>query len=506
MRYSPIPMSSISMFRRAKAPAPGHSRMGIIDIGSNSIRLVIYDGPARVPAALFNEKVMVGLGRGVSRDGTLDPEATDRAIAALARFKRLAEQMGVPHPRTVATAATRDAANGQAFIDRITDLGLSVEVLSGDDEARMAAYGVIASIPDANGIVGDLGGGSLELARVNGGEVRETASFPLGVLRLDAARARGTRAFRTLVAKALAETGWTGRGKGLPFYLVGGSWRSLARLDMHLTHYPLPIVHHYWMPPENAQHLVRVLSNLDRKRLRDVVGLSGSRIPTLSHAALLLSHLVRELGSSELIISAYGLREGLLYDELTEYQRAQDPLITSTREEGARQGRFPEHGDLLERWQAPLFETESVPDARVRHATCLLADVGWRAHPEFRAERGVETALHGNWVGIDSRGRGMMAHALWTSFGGAGLVPVISSLCSASEIVTAGRWGLSLRLGQRFSGGVADALVGSRLALTQKTLELHVEPDNAILYGEAVERRHRTLAGAFGLEPKLMIG
>ena len=497
-------MSAISMFRRARNPAPGHARMGIIDIGSNSIRLVIYDGPARIPAALFNEKVMVGLGKGLSRDGALDPEAMERAIASLARFQRLAEQMGVPRPRTVATAAVREAANGKMFIDRVLDLGLPVELLSGDDEARMAGLGVIASIPLANGIVGDLGGGSLELARVIDGEVRETSSFPLGVLRIAAVKARGPRALGALIAKTLERAGWKGRGAGLPFYMVGGSWRSLARLDMHLTGYPLPIVHHYWMPPENAQHLVRVLAHLDRKRLREVVGLSGARIPTLAHAASLLSHVVRNLGCSELIVSAYGLREGLLYDDLTEYQRAQDPLITSTREEGARQGRFPEHGDLLERWLAPLFEQESPGDARIRHATCLLADVGWRAHPEFRAERGVETALHGNWVGIDPRGRGMMAHALWVSFGGPGCVPVISSICSESEILTAERWGHALRLGQRFSGGVADALVSSRLALTGKAVELHVEPANLILYGEPVERRHKTLATSFGVSAKLV--
>jgi len=499
-------MSAISMFRRARSPAPGHARMGIIDIGSNSIRLVIYDGPARIPAALFNEKVMAGLGKGVSRDGTLDAEAMERAIASLGRFKRLAEQMGVPRPRTVATAAVREAANGRMFIDRVLDLGLPIELLSGDDEARMAGLGVIASIPEANGIVGDLGGGSLELARVVDGEVRETSSFPFGVLRIGAVKQQGPRALAALVAKTFKKSGWAGKGASLPFYMVGGSWRSLARLDMHLTQYPLPIVHHYWMPPENAQHLVRVLAHLDRKRLRDVVGLSGARIPTLSHAASLLSQVVRQLGSSELIVSAYGLREGLLYDDLSEYQRAQDPLIASAREEGARQGRFPEHGDLLERWLAPLFENESPADARVRHATCLLADVGWRAHPEFRAERGVETALHGNWVGIDSRGRGMMAHALWTSFGGQDAVPVISSICSPLEILTAERWGYALRLGQRFSGGVADALVGSRLALTPGALELHVERDNAILYGEAVERRHRILAAAFATEPRLIVG
>lgn len=499
-------MPSLSTFRRSvKSPAPGERRTGIIDIGSNSIRLVIYDGPARIPVALFNEKVMAGLGKGVSRDGALDKDGIERAVAALSRFKQLSEQMGVPSPRTVATAAVREASNRGMFLDRVLNLGLDVELLSGEDEARMAALGVIASIQDADGIVGDLGGGSLELARISGGEVRETSSFPLGVLRIGALKAKGPRALGAFVTRALEENGWTGKGEGLPFYMVGGSWRSLARLDMHLSDYPLPIVHHYRMPPDYAQHMVRVLAQLDRKRLREVVGLSGSRIPTLANAASLLSHVARNLGSSELIVSAYGLREGLLYSELSEYLRAQDPLIVSCREEGARQGRFPEHGDLLDRWLAPLFEKEDAIDARLRHATCLLADVGWRAHPEFRAERGLEMALHGNWVGIDARGRGMMAQALYSSFNGPGVMPLIPRLCSADDIVAAERWGLALRLGQRFSGGVADALVGSRIEIRGKQLVLRIEKGLAALYGETVERRHRTLATAFGCEPAMQI-
>jgi len=500
-------MVSTSMFRRSpKSPAPGDRRAGIIDIGSNSIRLVIYDGPARIPAALFNEKVMAGLGKGVSRNGALAPDHIDRALAALERFQKLASQMGVPRPRTVATAAVREASNRRMFLDRVLDLGLEVELLSGEDEARMAALGVIASIPGADGIVGDLGGGSLELARVIGGEVRETSSFPMGVLRIAAIKAKGPRALGSYVGRALDAAGWKGKGEGLPFYMVGGSWRSLARLDMHLSAYPLPIVHHYRMPGDHAQYLVRVLAQLDRKRLRDIVGLSGSRIPTLAHGASLLSHVARSLGSSELIVSAYGLREGLLYSELTEYMRAQDPLIVSTREEGARQGRFPEHGDLLDRWLSALFVAESADDARLRHATCLLADVGWRAHPEFRAERGLEMALHGNWVGVDARGRGMMAHALYVSFGGSGVLPLITRLCSPADSAMAERWGLALRLGQRFSGGVADALIGSRLEIDGDRLVLRIEQGHAPLYGETVVRRHKTLAAVFGCEPSLIVG
>lgn len=495
---------AVSLFRPKDLPSAQPGRAGIIDIGSNSVRLVVYDEPARIPAILFNEKVMAGLGKGLSRDGALDPESIARAVTALARFRRLAGQMGVSNLQTVATAAVRDASNGAEFLARLGALGLEVELLSGDEEAAMAAYGVLAGIPDADGIVGDLGGGSLELARIDGGVVRERASFPLGVLRLGAIRQRGPRALDSAVARALDRAGWGAIARERPFYLVGGSWRALAQLDMYLTDHPLPILHQYRMPPEEAQRLVRVLAHIDRKRLRQVPGLSSARIPALADATALLAVLVRHLHSSALVVSAYGLREGLLHRSLPADIRDQDPLISAAREEGRRQGRFPEHGDLLDRWIAPLFQDEPPADARLRHAACLLADVGWRAHPEFRAERGMETALHGNWVGVDARGRAMMGRALFVSFGNGGDTPVAERLCTPEELVRADRWGLAMRLGQRLSGGVAEALKSSRLSLGDDTIMLHLESADAELYGETVERRHKALAAAFGVKAALV--
>lgn len=493
-------MVAPSPLRRKAQPGLDDGRTAIIDIGSNSIRLVIYDGPARIPAIMFNEKVMAGLGRGLVKTGALDDEAAERALTALSRFQRLAEQMHVSRMRTVATAAVREASNGPAFIDRIEALGLQVELLSGEGEARMAGYGVLAGIPDADGIVGDLGGGSLELIRIRDGVVREGVSFPLGVLRVAAIRERGSKALERVVSEAIGKAGWKAKGRDLPLYLVGGSWRSLARLEMHLSGFPLPIVHHYRMAPEAPRRLTRSLAHLNRARLREVAGLSPSRIPSLSHAAAVLAALVRHLGSSGLIVSAYGLREGLLHESLSPDVRCMDPLICATREEGRRQGRFAEHGDLLDRWIAPLFEAESPADARLRHAACLLADVGWRAHPEFRSDRGLETALHGNWVGIDAQGRAKMAHALYRSFGGNDVDRVVAALLSAEEVEQAERWGLAMRLGQRLSGGVAEPLEVSRLCIRDGALALNLRPADAPLYGESVERRHKTLAAVFGLK------
>jgi exopolyphosphatase / guanosine-5'-triphosphate,3'-diphosphate pyrophosphatase len=484
------------------AAADAHPRTAIIDIGSNSIRLVVYQGHPRLPAILFNEKVLAGLGRGLATTGAIEPAALTTARIALARFAAIAREMEVSALRTVATAAVRDAANGDALIADARALGLEVEVLTGEQEAAAAGEGVLSAFPDADGIVGDLGGGSLELVRVVAGTVTDRASFPLGVLRLAALRAKGGQGFERQIGRMLKAAGWTGRGKGLPFFLVGGSWRALARLDMALRSYPLPIIHGYLMPREEVTRLARTLPRLGRVRLRAVPGLSSGRAATLGDACALLGTLLRQLGSSGAIASAFGLREGLLFAALDRETRAQDPLIVAAREEGRLLGRFPEHGDLLHRWTSPLFPQEEAEAGRLRHAACLLSDVGWRANPEFRAERGLEIALHGNWVGVDAAGRARLAQALHTALGGGLTAPEpLPRLAPTAALKTATLWGLAIRLGQRLSGGLARPLERSRLAVESGALNLQLA--DSALYGEAVQKRHAALAEAMGMKAVL---
>jgi exopolyphosphatase/guanosine-5'-triphosphate,3'-diphosphate pyrophosphatase len=226
----------------------------------------------------------------------------------------------------------------------------------------------------------------------------------------------------------------------------------------------------------------------------------------LGDAAAILASLARWLKPSALIVSAYGLREGLLHSSLPKSVQALDPLIEATREEGIRQGRFPEHGDLLDRWIAPLFAQEPHQLARLRHAACLLADVGWRAHPEFRAERGLDVALHGNWVAIDASGRAMLGQALFTHFGGEGVCPIVNQLIGYDMAAKAVRWGLAMRLGQRLSGGVPEPLESSSLAIDGGAVLLTLRGEDKALYGEAVERRHKMLADALQLKISVKTG
>ena len=495
-------MISIALpWGRTAPPAAASDLTGIIDIGSNSVRLVVYQGRLRTPEVVFNEKVMAGLGRGIASDGRLSEASIAHAVTALARFAHLTRDMGVTDLRTVATAAVREARNAQRFIDLVRDqCGLVIEVISGEAEARGAALGVIAGIPDADGIVGDLGGGSLELIRVAGGEVHDRISLPIGALRLDAVRKRGARALRPFIAAALDGVDWAAKGQGKPFYMVGGSWRALAQLHIYLHDYPLPVVQQYTMAPDAPARLVRSIARIDPKTLKAVTAISTSRLPSLPGAALLLDATVKRLGSSEVIASAYGLREGLLYEKMTPALQAEDPLVAAARAEGARQGRFAEHGDMLMTWLDGLFAAGEAPAMRrLRLAACLLSDVAWRAHPDFRAERGLDVALHGNWVAVTGRERALLAAALVACFGGTPAPPaamLLSRLADVPSLATARLWGLALRLGQRLTGGTASAIAASRLEAADGVLTLTLAAADAALYGEAVARRLKVLATA----------
>lgn len=485
-----------------KEKGQSNRRTAIVDIGSNSIRLVVYQGPARVPAILFNEKVMAGLGKELATTGAIGEDSMQLAVRGLKRFHRLCTDMEVDSIMSFATAAVRDASNGGDLLRVAHEIGYDVAVLQGEEEAELAALGVISGIPDANGIVGDLGGGSLELAMIERGEVKERFSFPLGVLRVADLRAKSNDNLKAQMRKMLKKTGWEKQAQQLPFYLVGGSWRSLARLDMSDSNYPLPVIHNYEMEPGRAQRLVSRLAHLNKDKLKSVPGLSTSRIPTLNDAAWLLSMLVRYLNSSKMVISAYGVREGVLFQNISKQEAARDPLLLATEDAGTAQARFPAISKLLGEWIGDIFSDDPVEWHRIRQAACNLGDVAWRANPNFRAERGLEIGLHGNWVAISGPEREMLGQALFTSFGGGNRIFLGGGkLADEKATKRAICWGLAMRLGQRLSGGTRNPLEQTAIRKNGKKLELTIARDLIDLYGDAVAKRHGHLANMMGLEP-----
>jgi exopolyphosphatase/guanosine-5'-triphosphate,3'-diphosphate pyrophosphatase len=474
----------------------------IIDIGSNSVRLVVYAGPARVPTPIFNEKVLAGLGSADDPAGPLPVKPRERTLAAMRRFRLLLNHMKVKQTRVVATAAVRDAEDGPEFVREVDAIGFKCEVLSAGQEAHFAGEGVLSGIPEADGIVGDLGGGSLELVEVAAGRTSGGISMPLGVLRLDPS-SDGERTARKILRSALKKTDLRERAKGRSFYMVGGSWRALARIDMYACDFPLPITHQYRMKPARTRELRKLVRSADP---RFSIAAAPQRLATSPVAAMLLEVIAEELEPSQLVVSTYGIREGLLFEKLGKTERHKDPLIEEARCAGGGEHRFGQHGDLLDEWIAPLFD-DSVAMRRLRLASCLLADVAWQANPGFRADRGIEMALHGNWVAVSPAGRVIMAQALTANFGRDELPdPRLVQLPKDDHMRRATCWGLAMRLGQRLSGGVASVLKRTRLSRSNGTMQLHVRRGEEALIGDSVERRFVRLAESLGCEAAIVSG
>lgn len=461
------------------------------------MRLVVYAGPARIPTPIFNEKVLAGLGVGLDRSAILPKEGRHKALAALRRFRLLVDHMKVTRTRVVATAAIRDAQDGAQFVREVERIGFECDVLSAREEAELAGEGVLSGIPRASGVVGDLGGGSLELVAVEQGSTSAGISLPLGVLRLAASPA-GERDARKLLKSALKQSPPLDHARGKCLYMVGGSWRALARIDMLATDFPLPITHQYRMKPGRAKELRKLVRALD-PRLADAA--APPRLQSAPVAAMLLELLVNELEPAHLVVSTYGIREGLLYSKLSAAVRKIDPLVEEAREAGGGEHRFGEHGDLLDEWVAPLFDDEP-PMRRLRLTSCLLADVAWQANAGFRADRGIEMALHGNWVAIEPAERVIIAQALASNFGRDRLEDArLMHLCKDDQLARAHCWGAAMRLGQRLSGGVGSVLKRTRVEIVNGALQLSVRRGEEALIGDQVKRRLIRLAQALGREP-----
>lgn len=478
-----------------------NDRVAVIDIGSNSIRLVVFDRPWRAFVALFNEKVQCALGRGLSATGRLNPEGVALALPNLARFTRLAEEMGVRRLDLFATAAVRDAADGPAFVAEVEALCRNpVRVLSGEQEAHLSALGVVAGIPDADGLAGDLGGGSLEFVAIDGGVPGARATLALGPFRLlDAYRADPEATVRA-VDDELAAHAWLDDFRGRTFYPVGGVWRAIARIRMEQIGYPLQIIHTYTVPRKELESLARVIRGLGPRSLAQLSGLSRRRAETLPLGAMVLERLLRRVRPKRVMFSAYGLREGYVFDTLPPEEQAKDPLIVAAMDAGARESRFGGLGEDLYTWTAPLFPDETPAQARLRQAACHLSDTVWRAHPAYRADQAMLAMLRSPYVGLDHAGRAFLAVAAYARYEGVPegrqLDPALT-LLDAEGTRQAVRLGLALRLAYTICGGARDMLRRTRLHFDNRTPRLTLPDDCRVPGGDAVERRLNALARAF---------
>ena len=487
---------------RRRSPVP--PRLGVVDLGSNSVRLVVFEGQSRNPLTIFNEKAVLGLGRGLQQTGRLNEAAIGPALTVLARYGAVARAMGADPVEILATAATRDAANGPEFIAAINARlpGIPVRILSGAEEGALSADGVLLGFPGADGVLGDMGGGSLELVELDHGRMGRAASLPLGALRL-ADRAGGDPAkARAIVEGDFAQIPWLKHAEGRDLYLVGGAWRALARMHIAQTGYPLHIVHHYVLKREEARDLAGVVAKADRRMLEKMPGAPAKRLGDMPYAAVVLRRLLRATGARRVVFSANGLREGWYARLLSDDVREEDPLLAAGHDLAARFGRDTELAPALLAWTDPLFAGEAPDEAALREAACWIADIGSHDHPDYRGEHAYYRVLRQPGVGVDHHQRAFLALVAALRYEVGPAEPFLATarqLLDPAAVKRAEVLGAALRLAFTLSGGTPLLLAGTQLRRIGGELRLRLVEGSGVFAGESVQRRLDALAAALGL-------
>ena len=475
----------------------------VVDIGSNTVRLVIYEGPARAPETVWNEKVAARLGRDLTENGLIPEEAADEAIEALARYAILIADRGIEDVQTVATAAVRDAANGPAFLERVDALGLKPRLLSGEEEARAAAMGASGAFPGATGAVADLGGGSLELALIEQGLPGHAVSLPLGTLRLPTLREQGK--FSRKIADIFDAAGWQHKANG-PLYMIGGTWRALAYYAMRKRNYPLTDPHGFCLTAEEAGRLAKEVAGTDPDTLQSISGISTMRAGYLPDAAALLRQLLDRFEPHGLVFSSWGLREGLLFDRLTPLTRKLDPLLAGVHAFAEPRNALVTEAARVAGWTVDVAQGDGRQNERLRLAAAHLSLALHRVEPNLRGNHAAEWALDKRWISCRDEERAMICAALFGSLGKTDPPATLSKLAGSADIREGTTWGLSFRLARRLGAGAQTPLSRSRLRLKKKALVLYLDESRAALATDALVGEFHNLAEWLEREPRLKIG
>ncbi|MDO1581738.1 exopolyphosphatase [Rhizobium oryzicola] len=488
----------------AQGRLPGSAPVSIVDIGSNSVRVVIYEDLSRAPTILFNEKVLCGLGKGLGSSGRMDTEAVERALHALRRFKALSRQARATKMFVLATAAAREASNGPEFIAAAEEiLGQPVQVLSGEEEARYSALGVISGFQEVDGIAGDLGGGSLELIDIRNGVFTPGITLPLGGLRLSEASGNSLSKARALARQEVKSAKFLQGGAGRSFYAVGGTWRNIAKLHMEITNYPLHMMQGYQLQLNEMQNFLEqvVLSKDSKDPAWQSV--SKSRRALLPFGAVAMQEVLAAMKPARVIFSAQGVREGYLYSQLPPDEQEKDPLLLAADQLAILRARSPEHARELADWtgqMVPAFGIEETEEEnRYRRAACLLADISWRAHPDYRGLQALNLIAHSSLVGITHPGRAYLALANYYRFEGLhddGATGPLSQIATPRLLGLAKLLGGLLRVVYLFSAsmpGVVDHLYFRKAERGDLDLEFVVPHDYADFAGERLEGRLQQL-------------
>lgn len=471
----------------------------IIDIGSNTVRMVIYGGSPRAPTILFNEKVTAQLGRDIARTGRLADDAIDLAMRGLNRYALLLRDLGVEDIETVATAASRDAENGAEFIEQVVALGLNPRVISGEQEAEISAAGVLGAFPGARGVVADLGGGSLELVNVADGKCGTPTSMRLGTLRLPDFRGSDLAAMKAKLVSELGKNGW-GKAIDAPLYLVGGTWRAIAVVAMEGRDYPLTDPHGFRLSDKGAMKLARKIANSQPEDLRGSPRVSTMRSEIMPDAAVLLQALLKALKPKDVIFSSWGLREGLLFSRLSSHAKSQDPLLAGLANFAAQRGAPPVLATRVAGWTSEAVPSQRQGSERLRLAASMLSLASMQTEPNLRVHQAVDWALHKRWISLSPDGRAMLAAAACANGNHLTLPVELMKLASEDALEEAICWGLATRLARRLGGKSRRSLQVSRLTRDAGQLTLHLQHSHRHLFGVPNEKDMLLLSARLGTD------
>jgi exopolyphosphatase/guanosine-5'-triphosphate,3'-diphosphate pyrophosphatase len=481
-------------------------RSAVVDLGSNSVRLVVFEGIGRNPVAIFNEKAVLRLGRGLQQTGLLNEEGVGQALTVMRRYAAIARAMRADPFEVLATAAVRDASNGPDFVAALRDTlpALTIRVLSGEQEAAFSAAGLLCGIPSAEGILADIGGGSLEVVHVADGGVQAARTLPLGVLRLSDRSGGDVVRARAIAEQAMEAVPFLAHGQGRDLYLVGGAWRALARIHMEQTGYPLTIVHHYTVSTEEARDLAGVIGSASRRALERLPGISRRRVDDMPFAAVVLRRLLRATGARRVVFSANGLREGWFMQRVADpAERGDDPVLAAARELAVRYGRTRVLPPALIAWTEALFPGEGTEARRLRAAACWMSDIGSQDHPEYRSEQTFLRVLRLPGIALDHHARAFLALTLALRYEAEPDMAYLDAarmLLDMSTLRRAEILGTALRLAYTLSGGTAELLACTSLSREPARLVLRLAAGGGVFAGEAIVRRTERLAQAAGLE------
>ncbi|MGY4569969.1 exopolyphosphatase [Bradyrhizobium sp. USDA 3256] len=491
-----------------KRPRKRASSVAVIDIGSNSVRLVVYEAMARSLITIFNEKALCGLGREVQSTGLLATDAVNKALTALRRFRALCRIQQVGRVYAIATAACRDAKNGPDFIAKAERIcGAEIEILTGPREAKLSALGVVSGVHNPNGIVGDLGGGSLELIDVKGSRVRSGVTLPLGSLALQDLSNKSLKRAERIVKNELLGVAQLKTGRGRTFYAVGGTWRALARIHIIQSGYPLKVMHGYSIPAADALDFAQRLRRLAATNmLANIESVADARRPLLAYAALVLEYIIRVAQPKTIVFSTFGVREGLLYEMLPQAERAKDGLLRAAQNLNELLSRSARHAQELTAWTDRLVRVvrlrETEEDRRLRHVACLLSDIGWRVHPDHRGEETLSLIMNGNFGSITHQGRAFVALSVFYRYAGLSEEneppPQIRALVTPAMDERARVLGAAFRVAHLITAARTGVLPATHFRTQGRKLMLVFEHRMVDLVADRVGSRFKQLARLVG--------